>query len=90
MKKAPCVQTRLVIRRVSRHPLIRSTARFQKHVVRGATFGVVPDVVNDLTFHHAKLDVSEIAHVLQDVTAVSTMNLVLAMLMLGLRSRKDL
>lgn len=84
----PCVQTRLVIRRLGRHPIIRSTARFQKHVVRGATFSVVPDVVNDLTFHHAKLDISEITHVLQDVTTVSTLNLVLAMIMLGLRTRK--
>ena len=83
-----CVQTRIVIRRLGRHPIIRSTARFQKHVVRGATFSVVPDVVNDLTFHHAQFNMNEIVHVLQDVTAVSTMNLMLAMLMLGLRTRK--
>lgn len=78
----PCVQTRVVMRRVSRHPLVRQTfrsgSRIQKHVVRGATLGLVPDAVNDIAFHHAQLNVNEIVHVFQDTIAISTMNTVLA------------
>ena len=78
----PCVQTRVVIRRVSRHPVvqqtIRSGSRIQKHVVRGATLGLVPDAVNDIAFHHAQLNVAEVVHVFQDTITISTMNIVLA------------
>jgi len=78
----PCIQTRVVIRRVSRHPVvqqtIRSGSRIQKHVVRGATLGLVPDAVNDIAFHHAQLNVAEVVHVFQDTLAISTMNMVLA------------
>jgi hypothetical protein len=78
----PCIQTRVVIRRVSRHPVvqqtIRSGSRIQKHVVRSATLGLVPDAVNDIAFHHAQLNVAEVVHVFQDTLAISTMNTVLA------------
>ena len=78
----PCVQTRVVLRRVSRHPIVRQTfrsgSRIQKHVVRGATLGLVPDAVNDIAFHHAQLNVAEVVHVFQDTIAISTMNTVLA------------
>lgn len=78
----PCIQTRVVIRRVSRHPVvqqtIRSGSRIQKHVVRGATLGLVPDAVNDIAFHHAQLNVAEVVHVFQDTITISTMNMVLA------------
>ena len=78
----PCVQTRVVLRRVSRHPLVRQTirsgSRIQKHVVRSATLGLVPDAVNDIAFHHAQLNMNEIVHVFQDTIAISTMNMVLA------------
>jgi hypothetical protein len=78
----PCVQTRVVIRRVSRHPIVRQTirsgSRIQKHVVRGATLGLVPDAVNDIAFHHAQLNMNEVVHVFQDTIAISTMNTVLA------------
>ena len=78
----PCIQTRVVIRRVSRHPVvqqtIRSGSRIQKHVVRGATLGLVPDAVNDIAFHHAQLNVAEVVHVFQDTITISTMNIVLA------------
>ena len=79
---SPCIQTRVVIRRVSRHPVvqqtIRSGSRIQKHVVRGATLGLVPDAVNDIAFHHAQLNVAEVVHVFQDTITISTMNIVLA------------
>ena len=78
----PCIQTRVVMRRVSRHPVvqqtIRSGSRIQKHVVRGATLGLVPDAVNDIAFHHAQLNMNEVVHVFQDTIAISTMNMVLA------------
>jgi hypothetical protein len=78
----PCIQTRVVMRRVSRHPVvqqtIRSGSRIQKHVVRGATLGLVPDALNDIAFHHAQLNVAEVVHVFQDTITISTMNIVLA------------
>lgn len=80
--RAPCVQTRIVIRRVSRHPIVR---RVQRHVVRGATFGLVPDVMNDVTFHHAHVDVHEITRVLQDTTSISIMNLLIAVTFVQLK-----
>jgi len=78
----PCVQGRVVLRRVSRHPIVRQTirsgSRVQKHVVRGATLGLVPDAVNDIAFHHAQLNMTEVVHVFQDTIAISTMNTILA------------
>jgi hypothetical protein len=78
----PCVQTRVVFRRVSRHPVVQQTirtgSRIQKHVVRGATLSLVPDAVNDLAFHHARLDMTEVIHVFQDTIAISSMSMVLA------------
>jgi len=78
----PCVQTRVVLRRMSRHPVVRQTfrsgSRIQKHVVRGATLSLVPDAVNDIAFHHAQLDMTELVHVFQDTIAISTMNTIMA------------
>lgn len=83
--RVPCVHTRIMIRRVSRHPILKKTARFQKHVVRGATFGLIPDVVNDVTFHHAHVDIHEIARVFQDTTSISIMNLMIAVMFMQLK-----
>jgi hypothetical protein len=47
-------------------------------MVRGATLGLVPDAVNDIAFHHAQLNMTEVVHVFQDTIAISTMNMVLA------------
>jgi hypothetical protein len=47
-------------------------------VVRGATLGLVPDAVNDIAFHHAQLNITEVVHVFQDTITISTMNIVLA------------
>jgi hypothetical protein len=78
----PCVQTRVVMRRVSRHPIVQQTirtgSRIQKHAVRSAALSLVPDAVNDIAFHHAQLDMTEVVHVFQDTIAISTMNMVLA------------
>jgi hypothetical protein len=85
MIRQPCVQTRVIIRKVSRHPIIRSSVRIQKHVVRGATFGFVPDVLNDITFHHANLNFNEFTHVIQDVSTVSIMNVLIAVMSMELK-----
>jgi hypothetical protein len=78
----PCVQTRVVMRRMSRHPIVQQTirtgSRIQKHAVRSATLSLVPDAVNDIAFHHAQLNMEEVVHVFQDTIAISTMNMVLA------------
>jgi hypothetical protein len=78
----PCVQTRVVIRRVSRHPVVQQTirtgSRIQKHVVRGATLSLVPDAVNDIAFHHAQMNMTEVIHVFQDTIAISSMSMALA------------
>jgi hypothetical protein len=78
----PCLHTRIAIRRVERHPIVQRTLRsgvlLRKHVVRGATLSLVPDAVNDIAFHHAQLNINEVLHVIQDTVAVSTMNTVLA------------
>jgi hypothetical protein len=78
----PCIRTQIVIRRVSRHPIVRQTirtgSRIQKHAVRSATLSLVPDAVNDIAFHHAQMNIEEVVHVFQDTIAISTMNMVLA------------
>ena len=78
----PFVQTRVIIRRVSRHPIVKQTirtgTRIQKHAVRSATLSLVPDAVNDIAFHHAQLNMTEVVHVFQDTVAISTMNMFLA------------
>jgi hypothetical protein len=78
----PCVHTRIALRRIERHPVVQRTLRsgvlLRKHVVRGATLSLVPDAVNDIAFHHAQMNISEVVHVFQDTIAISTMNTVLA------------
>jgi hypothetical protein len=77
-----CVHTRIALRRIERHPVVQRTLRsgvlLRKHVVRGATLSLVPDAVNDVAFHHAQMNISEVVHVFQDTIAISTMNTVLA------------
>ncbi len=92
MIKKPCVQVRVVVRRVSRHPVtrrtIRSGALLRKHVVRGATLGLVPDTLNDVAFHHAQLNLNEVIHVVQDTATISTMTALLAALMVVTNQRE--
>ena len=84
MNRTPCVKIQITVRRVVRHPVVqqsmRSGARLQKHVIRNATLGLVPDAVNDVAFHHAHLDLLEVLHVFQDTASISTMTLVLGAL----------
>ena len=89
----PCVQVRVAVRRVSRHPLTQRTFRtgvlLRKHVVRGATLGLVPDAVNDVAFHHAQLNLDEIIHIVQDTATISSMTAVLAALMVVTKFSQD-
>jgi hypothetical protein len=89
----PCVHVRVTIRRVFRHPIAQKTFRsgvlLRKHVVRGATLGLVPDAVNDVAFHHAQLNLDEIIHVVQDTATISSMTAVLATLMVVSKFSQD-
>jgi hypothetical protein len=92
MIRAPCTRVRVVVRRVSRHPITQRTLRsgnlLRKHVIRGATLGLVPDAVNDVAFHHAKMNLDEVIHVFQDTATISTMTAVLAALMVVTNQRE--
>ena len=49
----PCTHVLITVRRVQRHPITQRTIRsgnlIKKHVVRGATLGLIPDA---LTISH--------------------------------------
>lgn len=82
MDRRTCVTIRCTIRKVVRHPLTRKTIRsgalLRKHVVRGATLGLLPSTVNDVVIHHAQLNLGEILHVTQDTMTVAGINAVVA------------
>jgi hypothetical protein len=84
-----CIHVRITVRRVQRHPItkrtIRSTTLIKKHVVRGATLGLIPDALNDFAFHHAQLSMDEVIHILQDQASISSMSAVLAIALLSLK-----
>jgi hypothetical protein len=84
-----CVQTRIAVRRVQRHPLAQRTFRsgnlLRKHVVRGATLGLVPDAINDFGFHHAQVSLDEAIHIVLDQATISGLSAMLAITLLVLR-----
>jgi hypothetical protein len=84
MHNDACISVRITVRRMVRHPItqktIRSGALLRKHVVRGATLGLVPNAVNDVVFHHAPFDISEVIHLFQDTATVTTMNALVAVI----------
>jgi len=84
-----CVQTRIAVRRVQRHPLAQRTFRsgnlLRKHVVRGATLGLVPDAINDFGFHHAQMSLDEAIHIILDQATISGLSAMLAITLLVLR-----
>lgn len=88
----PCVLVQVAVRRASRHPVvkrsIRSGSLMQKHIIRSATLGLVPDAVNDVAFHHAQIDLTELIHVVQDTASISTMTMVLAALTIASRATR--
>jgi hypothetical protein len=74
MNKRALVHVRVTVRRITRHPLARKTAMLRKHVVRSATFGILPSALNDVVVHHAPLNLGEIIHATQDTVAVAGIN----------------
>ena len=86
----PCVRTLVAVRKVQRHPLtqktLRTGIRLQKHIVRGATLGVLPSGINDLVFHHAQLSLDEAIHIVIDQASVSSMSAILTIILLAARS----
>lgn len=85
----PCVQVRRVVRQVQRHPVaqrtIRSGSLLKKHVVRGATFSLIPDALNDFGIHHAQVSVDEAIHIVLDQATISAMSALIAIAILALR-----
>ena len=85
----PCVHARIAVRRVQRHPVtqrtIRSGSLLKKHVVRGATLGLVPDALNDFGFHHAQVNLDEAIHIVLDQASISAMSAIIAITLLVLR-----
>ena len=83
-RNGTCIAVRITVRRVVRHPItqktIRSSTLLRKHVVRGATLGLVPATLNDVVFHHAPLNLGEVIHVVQDTATVTTMNAIAAVI----------
>ena len=86
----PCVRTLVAVRKVQRHPLtqktLRTGIRLQKHIVRGATLGVIPSGLNDVVFHHAQLNIDEAIHLVIDQASISSMSAILAIILLASRS----
>lgn len=74
MSKRICVHVRRVIRSPMVTRTIRSGTLLRKHVVRGATIGLVPSTINDVAFHHAQLNITEVIHVTQDAVTLTTLN----------------
>jgi hypothetical protein len=79
-------RTCITVRRVARHPVVSRTLRsenlLRRHLVRGATLGIVPSTINDVAFHHAQMNLGEIIHVTQDTVTISTIDTIAAILML--------
>lgn len=90
LPRGTAARVRVAVRKVQRHPLtkktLRATFKIQKHVVRGATLGVLPSGINDLVFHHAQLSLDEAIHIVIDQASVSSMSAILAIILLASRS----
>ena len=90
LPRGTAARVRVAVRKVQRHPLtkktLRATFKIQKHVVRGATLGVLPSGINDLVFHHAQLNIDEAIHLVIDQASISSMSAILAIILLAARS----
>ena len=79
-------RTCITVRRVARHPVVSRTLRsenlLRRHLVRGATLGLVPNTINDMAFHHAQMNLGEIIHVTQDTVTIGTIDALAAILMI--------
>ena len=88
----PCTHVRITVRRVQRHPITQRTIRsgnlIKKHVVRGATLGLIPDALNDFAFHHAPVTFDEAFHILQDQVAISSLSGIMAIVLIATKIEK--
>ena len=78
-----CVQVRRIGRSEPVQRAISATRFMKKHIVRGAAFGFVPSTINDVAFHHATLDITELIHVTLDTATISSINAVANILLLA-------
>jgi len=80
-------RTCITVRRAARHPVVTRTVRSQnllrKHIVRGATLGIVPSTINDVAFHHAQMNLGELIHITQDTVTLTTINTIASILMMS-------
>ena len=85
MNVVPCKVVRVAVRRVQRHPLtqktLRTGVRIQKHIVRGATLGVIPSGIDDVVFHHAHLTMYEAVQIIVDQATISAMSGIIAVIL---------
>ena len=90
LPRGTAARVRVAVRKVQRHPLtqktLRTGIRLQKHIVRGATLGVIPSGLNDVVFHHAQLNIDEAIHLVIDQASISSMSAILAIILLAARS----
>lgn len=88
----PCTHVRITVRRVQRHPITQRTIRsgilIKKHVVRGATLGLIPDALNDFAFHHAPVTIDEAVHIIQDQVTISGLSAMMAIVLMATRIEK--
>jgi hypothetical protein len=88
----PCIHVRITVRRVQRHPITQRTIRsgilIKKHVVRGATLGLIPDALNDFAFHHAPVTIDEAVHIIQDQVTISSLSAMMAIVLMATRIEK--
>ena len=88
----PCTHVRITVRRVQRHPITQRTFRsgnlIKKHVVRGATLGLIPDALNDFAFHHAPVTIDEAVHIIQDQVTISSLSAMMAIVLMATRIEK--
>jgi hypothetical protein len=89
----PCVKVQITVRRIQRHPITKKSIRtgtfLQKHVIRSATFGMVPSTVNDMVFHHAQLNIDELIHIIQDQASISSISALMAIALIASRIARD-
>lgn len=78
-----CVQVRRIGRSEPVQRALTASKFMKKHMVRGAAFGFVPSTINDLAFHHATLDITELIHVSVDTATISSINAVANILLLA-------
>jgi hypothetical protein len=88
-----CVQTRITVRRVQRHPLTKKTLRtgsfIKKQIIRGATLGVVPSGLNDVIFHHSQITMDEALHLIIDQATISSMAGIIALFLVLSKASLD-